>query len=86
MPTDGEAEAAYQALVARESPWPEWHQSNLVSLPAGLRFQMAIAPGQPTDRPGGFGTFDRILERRVRPPRAGGEDGLEAGDRPRRHL
>jgi len=58
--TDAEAEAAYQALVARESPWPEWHQSHLVSLPAGLRFQMAIAPGQPTDRPGGFGTFDRI--------------------------
>jgi len=57
---DEEAEAAYRALVARESPWPEWHQSNLVSLPAGLRFQMAIAPGQPTDRPGGFGTFDRI--------------------------
>jgi len=58
--TDGEAEAAYQALVARESPWPEWHQSHLVVLPAGLRFQMAIAPGQPTDRPGAFGTFDRI--------------------------
>ena len=57
---DEEAEAAYRALVARESPWPEWHQSNLVSLPAGLRFQMAIAPGQATDRPGGFGTFDRI--------------------------
>jgi hypothetical protein len=57
---DEEAEAAYRALVARESPWPEWHQSNLVSLPAGLRFQMAIAPGQASDRPGGFGTFDRI--------------------------
>ena len=28
--------------------------------PAGLRFQMALAPGQPTDRPGAFGTFDRI--------------------------
>ena len=58
--SDGEAESSYQALVARQSPWPEWHQSNLVSLPAGLRFQMAIAPGQPTDRPGAFGTFDRI--------------------------
>jgi hypothetical protein len=58
--TDAEAEAAYQALVARESPWAEWHQSDLVALPAGLRFQMAVAPGQPTDRPGAFGTFDRI--------------------------
>jgi len=58
--SDGEAQAAYEALVSRESPWPEWHQSNLISLPAGLRFQMALAPGQPTDRPGAFGTFDRI--------------------------
>ncbi|HYJ53431.1 MAG TPA: hypothetical protein VEW04_09685 [Allosphingosinicella sp.] len=58
--SDEAAEAAYLALVARQSPWPEWHQSNLVVLSAGLRFQMAIAPGQPADQPGGFGTFDRI--------------------------
>ena len=58
--TNAEAEGAYRALVARESPWPEWHQVSVVTLPAGLRFQMALAPGQPTDRPGGFGTFDRI--------------------------
>ena len=58
--TNEEAEGAYRALVARESPWPEWHQVSVVTLPAGLRFQMALAPGQPTDRPGGFGTFDRI--------------------------
>jgi hypothetical protein len=58
--TDEEAESAYRALVARESPWPEWHQSNLVALPAGLRFQMALSPGQATDRPGAFGTFERI--------------------------
>ena len=57
---DEEARAAYRALVARQSPWPEWHQSNIVTLPAGLRFQMALSPGQPPDRPGGFGTFDRI--------------------------
>jgi len=58
--TDADAEAAYLALVARESPWPEWHQSNIVALPAGLRFQMALSPGQGTDRPGAFGTFERI--------------------------
>jgi len=58
--TDDQAEAAYQALLTRESPWPEWHQANVVTLPAGLRFEMALAPGQGTDRPGGFGTFDRI--------------------------
>jgi hypothetical protein len=60
--TDEAAEVAYQALLTRESPWPEWHQSNLVTLPAGLRFEMALAPGQGTDRPGGFGTFDRIAD------------------------
>jgi len=60
--TDQQAEAAYQALAATDSPspWPEWHESNIVALPAGLRFQMALAPGQPRDRPGAFGTFDRI--------------------------
>lgn len=58
--TDGNAEAAYGALLSRESPWPEWHQPSIVTLPAGLRFEMALAPGQGSDRPGGFGTFDRI--------------------------
>lgn len=58
--TNREAEAAYRRLVASESPWPEWHQVTIVTLPAGLRVQMALSPGQGTDRPGGFGTFDRI--------------------------
>jgi hypothetical protein len=58
--TGAAAEQAYRALVARESPWPEWHQPTIVTLPAGLRFQMALSPGQGTDRPGGFGTFDLI--------------------------
>jgi hypothetical protein len=57
---DAEADAAYARLVASQSPWPEWHQVQIVSLPAGLRFEMALAPGQPPDRPGAFGTFDRI--------------------------
>lgn len=60
--TDEAAEAAYQALLTRESPWPEWHQAVVVTLPAGLRFEMALAPGQGTDRPGAFGTFDRIAD------------------------
>jgi hypothetical protein len=58
--SDGEAEAAYQALLSQQSPWPVWHQPNVVTLPAGLRFEMALAPGQGTDSPGAFGTFDRI--------------------------
>jgi hypothetical protein len=59
-PSDAAAEAAYQALVVRQSPWPEWHQVEIVTLPVGTRFQMALAPGQGTDRPGAFATFDRI--------------------------
>jgi hypothetical protein len=58
--SDAQAQAAYQVLVARQSPWPEWHQPDYVMLPAGLRIQMAIAPGQSPECPGGFGTFDRI--------------------------
>jgi hypothetical protein len=58
--SDAAADAAYHALVVRQSAWPEWHQMEVITLPVGLRFQMALSPGQGTDRPGGFGTFDRI--------------------------
>ncbi|MEA3033585.1 MAG: hypothetical protein QOH86_1601, partial [Sphingomonadales bacterium] len=43
--SDAVAEAAYGALVARQSAWPEWHQKDIVTLPVGLRFQMALSPG-----------------------------------------
>lgn len=59
---DAEADAAYGRLLGQQSPWPEWHQARIVTLPAGLRFEMALAPGQPPDRPGAFGTFDRIAD------------------------
>jgi hypothetical protein len=58
--SDAAAEAAYQALVTSQSAWPEWHQKDVVTLPVGLRFQMALSPGQPVERPGAFGTFDLI--------------------------
>jgi hypothetical protein len=58
--SDAAAEAAYGALVTRQSAWPEWHQKDIVTLPVGLRFQMALSPGQPVERPGAFGTFDLI--------------------------
>jgi hypothetical protein len=61
---DAEADAAYGRLVASQSPWPEWHQVQVIVLPAGLRFEMALAPGQPPDKPGAFGTFDRIPDAR----------------------
>ncbi|HEX5183942.1 MAG TPA: hypothetical protein VFW19_12425 [Allosphingosinicella sp.] len=57
---DSAANAAYEQLLTQQSPWPEWHQVQIVNLPVGLRFQMALAPGQPTDKPGGFGTYDLI--------------------------
>src|SRR3954453_23278036 len=58
--SDAAAEGGYQTLVTRQSAWPEWHEKDVVTLPVGLRFQMALSPGQPVDRPGAFGTFDRI--------------------------
>lgn len=58
--SDAAAEQGYQALVTRQSAWPEWHQKDVVTLPVGLRFQMALSPGQPVERPGAFGTFDLI--------------------------
>ncbi|MBV9931406.1 MAG: hypothetical protein JO013_10735 [Alphaproteobacteria bacterium] len=57
---DAAAEEAYRALAVRQSPWPEWHQIHVVWLPRGTRIQMALSPGQPTDRPGAFATFDPI--------------------------
>ena len=58
--SDEATDAAYQRLLANQSPWPEWHQPSIVTLPAGLRFQVALSPGQAADCPGNFGTFDPI--------------------------
>lgn len=59
-PDDSAARVAFRGLATRQSAWPEWHQSHVVVLPVGLRFQMALAPGQDPSRPGAFGTFDDI--------------------------
>src|SRR4051812_20525000 len=56
-PAAAGAEGGYGALVPRQSAWPEWHEKDVVTLPVGLRFQMALSPGQPVERPGAFGTF-----------------------------
>ncbi|QAY78796.1 hypothetical protein [Sphingosinicella sp. BN140058] len=63
--SDEEAKQAYARLAtASPSPWPDWFASDdqvpQRTLPAGTRFQMALAAGQPTEKPGRFGTFDRI--------------------------
>ncbi|MCW3835506.1 hypothetical protein ACFQ1E_06790 [Sphingomonas canadensis] len=64
---DAAATAAYQALVKGQSPWPSWYVPTVPNppitvLPTGTRFQMAIAPGQQPDSPGGWGTFDYIAD------------------------
>ena len=56
------------------SPWATWYlptptspvtagvlaQPPITTLPVGTRFQMALAPGQNAQSPGGWGTFDYI--------------------------
>lgn len=54
---------AYTALVTGQSPWPDWFVPDITLLQPGTLFQMAMSPAaqQPDDRPGGFGTFDDIV-------------------------
>lgn len=59
-PSDEDAAAAYRRLAEDASPWPDWYQPYEARLPPGTRFQMAIGGAQTPDRPGSFGTFDRI--------------------------
>ena len=65
--SDQEAEQAYARLAsATPSPWPDWFAAPgeavpTRTLPPGTRFQMALGVGQPAEKPGRFGTFDRIL-------------------------
>ena len=47
-----DAEAAYQKLVGGMSPWADWDPPVAQTLPAGTRFAMAMAPGQPASSPG----------------------------------
>lgn len=62
--SDADATAAYQKLEQTTPPWPDWFTPQDSILPAGTRFQMALAPGQPETKPGGFGTFDDIEDPR----------------------
>lgn len=58
--SDAAAQAAYAALATGRPPWPDWFAGAQSMLAPGTRFQMAMAPDQPDDLPGGFGTFDNI--------------------------
>ena len=54
------AETAYGARVRDKSPWPDWYRPADAVLPPGTRVQMALAPGQSPESPGGYITSDRI--------------------------
>jgi hypothetical protein len=60
--SDAAATAAYTTIVTGQSAWPNWFPGDGTQsvLPVGTRFQMAMSPGQPDDKPGGYGTFDNI--------------------------
>lgn len=55
------AEQAYLTVLDRSSPWPDWFTPQETILPIGTRMQIALAPDQPADKPGGYATFDRIV-------------------------
>ncbi len=61
---DDAAQAAYQTLVVGKSPWPVWYAQGYRILEPGTRFQMALAPGQSEQSPGGWGTFNYIQNER----------------------
>ncbi|VAK69197.1 RhsB [Enterobacter hormaechei] len=55
-----EAASAYNKLVNEQSPWPLNEPPLDATLVPGTRVKMAVSPGQPATRPGGFATFDDI--------------------------
>ncbi|WP_270180272.1 hypothetical protein [Alkalihalobacillus sp. CinArs1] len=59
-----QASSAYKELIARQSPWPHQYEPIKTTLKPGTRFEMALGSGQPVNRPGGFGTFNKIDDTR----------------------
>jgi hypothetical protein len=55
-----EASKAYKELKDQESPWPIGYDPQHRTMKVDDTFNMALSPGQPLDRPGGFGTYDTI--------------------------
>ncbi|WP_113929473.1 LXG domain-containing protein [Bacillus sp. P14.5] len=55
---------AFMKILEDQDPWPLGFNKDVAktTLKPGARFEMALGPGQPWDRPGGFGTFDRITD------------------------
>ncbi|RYY28323.1 MAG: hypothetical protein EOP62_03755 [Sphingomonadales bacterium] len=61
-PSDEAATAAYLSLLDQTPAWPDWFVPASGTLSAGTRVQMALSPGQPETKPGGFATFDNIFD------------------------
>ncbi len=59
-----ESANTFVRILKDEDPWPIGFDKNAAktTLKPGQRFEMAISPGQATDMPGGFGTFDEIMD------------------------
>lgn len=60
--SDDAAAAGYAALLGQAPAWPDWFVPADGALVPGTRLQMALAPGQPETKPGGFATFDNIFD------------------------
>ena len=58
-----EARDTYQRLIEEQSPWPDGETPEFTELPVGTRFEMAMSPEQPDNRPGGFGTLSHIEDK-----------------------
>jgi len=55
-----EAAAAYDNLKVGKSPWPIGVTPTPGTIKAGQKIRMAMSPGQPANRPGGWATTDAI--------------------------
>lgn len=58
--TSTDAAKAYHNLIKEQSPWPLNEPPSHATIIPGVRIKMAVSPGQPSTRPGGFATFDEI--------------------------
>ncbi|WP_327608723.1 hypothetical protein [Virgibacillus tibetensis] len=55
-----EIKDSYIKLVKEQSPWPEGYNPTKKILQPGDTFEMVLDNAQPLNRPGGFGTYDKI--------------------------